>query len=201
MSEPSCMRHELIQIFQQAISFQQVGVKAVLATVVALDGSSYRGPGVRMLLGEHGQMVGAVSGGCVEKEVMRRARAVFQSGIPEMMAYDGRYRLGCEGLLYILLEPLSLPDTFIEDFSRHECSRTNWQIQTLYWAEDGITGKMGSRIGWGSGEYVSLSAGLEWDDPWEWDLFSQTLPPRFQLCIIGAEDDAVPMAAMAARLG
>ncbi len=79
--------------------------KAVLASVVALEGSSYRRPGVRMLLLEDGHMTGAVSGGCVEKEIFRQSESVFRTGIPKMMTYDGRYRLGCEGILYILLEP------------------------------------------------------------------------------------------------
>ena len=64
-----------------------------MATVVALDGSSYRRPGVRMLIVENGTFIGAVSGGCVEKEVFRQAEEVFRTGIPKMMTYDGRYRL------------------------------------------------------------------------------------------------------------
>ncbi len=79
-----------------------------MATVVDLDGSSYRKPGVRMLITGNGDMVGAVSGGCVEKDILRRSESVFNDGKSIMMTYDGRYRLGCEGVLYILLEGLSL---------------------------------------------------------------------------------------------
>ena len=95
------MTHELKAIFEQIEKVQQAGVKGVLASVVALKGSSYRRPGVRMLLLENGIMVGAVSGGCVEKEIIRQADSVFQSGVPKVMVYDGRYRLGCEGILAI----------------------------------------------------------------------------------------------------
>jgi len=51
------------------------------------------------------KQIGAVSGGCVEKEVLKRAQSVFKTDKPQVMTYDGRYRLGCEGVLYILLEP------------------------------------------------------------------------------------------------
>ena len=65
------MTHQLKELIETGIIWQKKGVKVVLATVVALDGSSYRRPGVRMLLSENGNWVGAVSGGCVEKEVFR----------------------------------------------------------------------------------------------------------------------------------
>ena len=141
------MTHELKNIIQQ---YQQRGQeqRAVLATVVALDGSSYRRPGVRMLIFENGDMVGAVSGGCVEKEVLRQAQAVFSTGVSRIMIYDGRYRLGCEGILYILLEtfkpiepllkqfwttiekrkPLSICSYFIKKQSDHQDYHTLFQF-------------------------------------------------------------------------
>ena len=45
----------------------------VLATVVAVEGPSYRKPGARMLLAQDGRRAGTVSGGCLEAEVARRA--------------------------------------------------------------------------------------------------------------------------------
>ena len=110
------MTHELKEIVKEAIKNQALGIKNVLATVVDLDGSSYRHPGVRMLLSSTGKMIGAVSGGCVEKEVLRSANSVFETGKSKIMTYDGRYRLGCEGVLYILLEPFKVSDTFKEIF-------------------------------------------------------------------------------------
>ena len=93
------MTHEFKYIVNQAYKNQQNGFKNVLATVVYLEGSSYRKPGVRMLIAENGEITGAVSGGCVEKEVVRRAQSIFASGVPKVITYDGRYRLGCEGIL------------------------------------------------------------------------------------------------------
>ena len=106
------MTHEFKQIVEATLLNQTSNIKSVLATVVDLDGSSYRHPGVRMLLSSNGDMVGAVSGGCVEKEVLQRAQSVFKTGKSKIMTYDGRYRLGCEGVLYILLEPFEVSNEF-----------------------------------------------------------------------------------------
>ena len=56
------MTHEIKNLIQLIWEAQQQGVKSVLATVVALEGSSYRRPGVRMLIQENGKTFGAVSG-------------------------------------------------------------------------------------------------------------------------------------------
>ena len=49
------------------------GADYVLATIVAVEGSSYRRPGARMLLAQDGRRAGTVSGGCLEAEVAKRA--------------------------------------------------------------------------------------------------------------------------------
>ena len=74
------MTHELKTIVQQYEKRRPSGDRAVLATVVALDGSSYRRPGVRMLVFENGDMVGAVSGGCVEERGISADGCGFQYG-------------------------------------------------------------------------------------------------------------------------
>ena len=110
------MTHEFKQIIKAYFDAKSKGLKSVLATVVALDGSSYRKPGVRMLILENDTMIGAVSGGCVEKDILRQAQSVFQSGQAKMMTYDGRFRLGCEGVLYILIEPFEPNEDCIISF-------------------------------------------------------------------------------------
>ena len=80
------MLHELKAIIQQAIINQKKGVKNILVTVVALNGSSYRKPGVRMLISSDDSSVGAVSGGCVEKEIIKRAQTVFANKKAKIIA-------------------------------------------------------------------------------------------------------------------
>ena len=89
---------------------EAAGADYVLATVVAVEGSSYRKPGARMLLAQDGRRAGTVSGGCLEAEVAQRAWWLTSSGpIVERystIADDGEmpYGSGCGGVVYILLE-------------------------------------------------------------------------------------------------
>src|ERR1700675_1622277 len=86
------------------------GADYVLATVVAVEGSSYRKPGARMLLAQDGRRAGTVSGGCLEAEVARRAwwltanGAVVESSSPLDDDGDLPYGSGCGGVVFILLE-------------------------------------------------------------------------------------------------
>jgi xanthine dehydrogenase accessory factor len=89
--------------------------EAVLGTVVATAGSTYRKPGARMLLFASGERAGLLSGGCLESDLGERARAVLNGGAPCVVDYDQRgaddelfgYGAGCEGAMRILLEPVS----------------------------------------------------------------------------------------------
>ena len=86
----------------------------VLATVVKVEGSSYRKPGARMLISAVGRLAGSVSGGCLERDVISRGLEVLLSGEPHLVIYDTTDQddlafgtsLGCEGRIEILIEPL-----------------------------------------------------------------------------------------------
>jgi xanthine/CO dehydrogenase XdhC/CoxF family maturation factor len=82
----------------------------VLATVVAVEGSSYRKPGACMLLAPDGRRAGTVSGGCLEAQVASRAWWLTSNG-PTVQRYstveedgDRPYGSGCGGVVYLLLE-------------------------------------------------------------------------------------------------
>ena len=82
----------------------------MLATVVDVDGPSYRKPGARMLIAPDGRRAGTVSGGCLEAEVAKRAWWLTESG-PVVERYstaeddgDMPYGSGCGGVVYVLLE-------------------------------------------------------------------------------------------------
>lgn len=82
----------------------------VLATVVEVDGPSYRKPGARMLIAPDGRRAGTVSGGCLEAEVVKRAWWLTDSG-PRVERYstadddeDMPYGSGCGGVIFVLLE-------------------------------------------------------------------------------------------------
>jgi len=87
----------------------------VLATVVQITGSSYGGVGTRMIVKPDGTTIGLVSGGCLEADLAAHARKVQVSGKATVVTYDTRadddaawgLGLGCNGLIDILLEPLT----------------------------------------------------------------------------------------------
>jgi xanthine dehydrogenase accessory factor len=58
-----------------------------LATIVDTEGPSYRRIGARLLVGEHGRLAGSVSGGCLERELVRRSAWLSDSG-PRVLRYD-----------------------------------------------------------------------------------------------------------------
>jgi xanthine dehydrogenase accessory factor len=91
-------------------ALESAGSDYVLATVVDVDGPSYRKPGARMLIAPDGRRAGTVSGGCLESEVAKRAWWLTESG-PVVERYstadddgDMPYGSGCGGVVFILLE-------------------------------------------------------------------------------------------------
>lgn len=194
------MIHEFKKIvtrYQQA----QAEQGAVLATVVDLEGSSYRKPGVRMLIFENGQMVGAVSGGCVEKAVYKEALEVFETGQAKMMTYDGRFRLGCEGILYILIEPFQPNSDFLQAFHKGVEERLPIEFISFYQHQEGLHAPIGSLIKL-QGQVFPLAANTtNVQEQAQLLVFTQVLPPCFKLVIIGGEHDAVQLCLFASLNG
>ncbi|MET0466664.1 MAG: XdhC family protein [Chitinophagaceae bacterium] len=103
---------QIIAAYDTAISQQK---NVVLATVVHIEGSAYRAPGARMLIREDGFFTGAISGGCLEGDVLRKALMVIADLRPALITYDTSDEpgnngigasLGCNGIIRILIEPV-----------------------------------------------------------------------------------------------
>jgi xanthine/CO dehydrogenase XdhC/CoxF family maturation factor len=202
------MTHEFKKILEVYIKSKQAGLKAVLATVVAVDGSSYRGAGVRMLVLEGNQTVGAISGGCVEKEVVHQTQTVFATGTAKIMTYDGRFRLGCEGTLYVLLEPFALQQENILQLQKSIQQRKTFEISSYYSLTLKSIG-MGSVLKLENGICFSFSNNsFNGNIPIDFysekpnrSVFKQSVPPCFQLILIGVEHDAKSLCVMASHMG
>jgi xanthine/CO dehydrogenase XdhC/CoxF family maturation factor len=169
-------------------------------SVVALEGSSYRRPGVRMVISEDGVSVGAVSGGCVEKEIDRQAQSVFQSGKAKIMTYDGRLRVGCEGIVHILIEPVSLSDELLKDFESTLHDRKKFRMDVYYYKTVGEYKNTGT-LATLNGNIYSLNPYFHASQIDDQECFSQSFNPLFQLYIFGAEHDAVQLCQEAKSLG
>jgi xanthine dehydrogenase accessory factor len=76
------------QIIVDAFRRLKRGERAALATVVSVEGSSYRRPGARMLITENGETTGVLSGGCFERDVCESAAKVMITGEPLLVKYD-----------------------------------------------------------------------------------------------------------------
>ncbi|MEZ4793882.1 MAG: XdhC family protein [Flavobacteriaceae bacterium] len=194
------MTHEFRNLITIAHLWQKQGHKVVMATVVAREGSSYRRPGVRMLVNESGEMMGAVSGGCVEKEVLRQSQSVFKEGKPKMMAYDGRYRLGCEGVLYVLLEPIAISEVIYGQLQPYFQERIPFACHSYFFKQEGEEEGMGSVLVLKGKKHPLYDAFSE-KTATNTEIFSQEFSPIFQLYIFGAEHDAVELCKMGHLLG
>ncbi len=95
---------------------ERPGVPLALATLVQVEGSSYRQPGARLLVdGEGRVLAGAISGGCLEGDVAARAATVCATGRGVRLVYDLRADLetiwgfgaACDGVAHLVLEPLA----------------------------------------------------------------------------------------------
>ncbi|WP_374949316.1 XdhC family protein [Mucilaginibacter sp.] len=103
---------DIIAAFEHA---QNGGKQTALATVVHVEGSSYRRAGARMLVTDDGQLTGAISGGCLEGDALRKARLVMAQQKPMLVTYDTTddedaklgVGLGCNGIIHILIEPIT----------------------------------------------------------------------------------------------
>ncbi len=62
--------------------------QTALATVVKVEGSSYRRPGARMLITEDGEITGAISGGCLEGDALRKAQMAMVQQQNKLELYD-----------------------------------------------------------------------------------------------------------------
>ena len=104
---------DIITAYDQA---QKLGKQTALATVVHVEGSSYRRPGARMLIEDDGQLTGAISGGCLEGDALRKALLVITEKRSRLVTYDTMddddakfgVGLGCNGIIQVLIEPIDI---------------------------------------------------------------------------------------------
>lgn len=108
---------ESLRILQQAEQAAASGQPCALATVVGVQGSAYRHEGARLLVFADGTTAGAISGGCLESDVVQAAREAMRSGRPRLLRYDltsdddelWGLGLGCNGVVEVFIQPLLPP--------------------------------------------------------------------------------------------
>jgi len=156
-----------------------------LATLVRVEGSSYRRPGARMLICEDGRRAGSLSAGCLEDEVALRAREVFQTGEPTIVSFDTRRRFGCAGKIDIFIEPVS--ENFLRDLAHNLAARRVCFVITEFGEKSA-----GSRVG--------RTEPPDRNYAQEHELIQQIHPP-IRLLIVGDGPDNRPLRSLGNLLG
>jgi xanthine dehydrogenase accessory factor len=133
---------ELRDIVNAYDKAKQAGKKSALATVVRVEGSSYRRAGARMLVTDDGQLTGAISGGCLEGDALRKAQLVMVQQKPMLVTYDTTddddakfgVGLGCNGIIHILIEPINEEQPYnpIGFFKKFLCKREPAVLITVF---------------------------------------------------------------------
>jgi len=170
-------------------------VPAVLATLVAVEGSSYRRPGARLVLLADGRRFGSISGGCLEDDVILRAEQVVQSGEPQLITYDTSSEndliwgmgLGCSGVVQIVIEsiPVERP-RWLSVLAENLRNRLPSALRVRY----GAPAFMGTSLI----DAVSSSSAPK-------KSFEQVIMPSPALTLFGAGDDALPLVKLAKLVG
>jgi len=167
---------------------------ARLATLVKVDGSSYRRAGARLLLDATGARVGSISGGCLEEDLLARMRRLNASRPEDVVTYDTTSEndllwgvgTGCHGVVVVVLEYLPAPPAWAQT-ALARLQRRQPTAVTVTWGSPGG----GTRLAAGRPrDAEEASAG-----------FHQDLLPPHRLVICGAGDDARALVRLAKGLG
>ncbi|MBM7112310.1 XdhC family protein [Archangium primigenium] len=145
---------ELSEILTAWRSARNSAEPLILATIVRVEGSTYRRPGARMLMTGERQLAGGISGGCLESDVLRKALWRTAQGESVVIQYDSRaddefaftMGLGCNGLVELLLERLDPARPQVLDFlARGQEERVAVAVATVVVAAEGRE-RVGARV-------------------------------------------------------
>jgi xanthine/CO dehydrogenase XdhC/CoxF family maturation factor len=212
---------QIVKAYEMAI---KQGKKTALATVVHVSGSSYRRPGARMLVTEDGMMTGAISGGCLEGDALRKAALAIAQEKNKLVIYDTTdeddaklgIQLGCNGIVSILFEPIldgaeNNPINVLRDsisnrsvsliftiFSKDHLKQLGtFSFTSLPPIVREIIEKDILQV---STTRKSLHRDLVFEDILSY-CFIECCEPSITLVIVGAGNDAIPLAKMADVIG
>lgn len=201
--------------------------KMILATVVDVKGSGYRRAGARMLIDKNGFSIGTVSGGCLEADVLARAKKVLATGAPTVITYDTTadensvfgLGMGCRGIIRVLLEAVTGASDFIVHAADNLSERAAFVLATLietaqpdlpvgtrlFFDETGVVFNNFDRETLAAintsvrRAFADQSQSLEIFDFGE--VFVETIKPPLSLLLFGAGFDALPVVRFAKELG
>jgi xanthine/CO dehydrogenase XdhC/CoxF family maturation factor len=144
---------DILKAFEQCKNSDEC---VAIATLVKAQGSTYRRPGARMLMTSQGQIVGSLSGGCLEGDVFEQAQEVMTSGKPIVVQYDTMsdediiwgLGLGCNGIVQILIERVEEESPLNHLAFLTECLRYRQVgvLATVFQVEGQVKAQVGTRL-------------------------------------------------------
>ncbi len=164
-----------IEVLRTAQKWRAAGHRAALGTIVKTWGSAPRPVGAMVAVRDDGQIVGSVSGGCVEDDLVEKTKRLLEKETPQILTYGvtneeaTRWGLPCGGTLQLVVEPLGeqsgIPE-LLERIGARELVRRRLDMK--------------------SGR-ATLESG-RWQDTLEFDgaTLSSVHGPRWRLVLIGA---------------
>lgn len=189
-------RRDIVRLWHECDS-------AVLATLVGVEGSSYRRIGARLLISDDGRYAGAISGGCLEAELIRKARwSVRHGAVVQRFSTqfddtaDIPYGLGCGGTVDVLLEPSGTAE-FSAMMRALEVSLAGAAQVVRTWLPHKGSALRRTVNGFHADESDGATQSLERDG----EFVEELLVPPQRIVLCGAGDDARPIAAMASLMG
>jgi xanthine dehydrogenase accessory factor len=217
---------ELQEILLKISQFAS-GEKAILATVVDVVGSGYRRPGARMLIDENGFSIGTVSGGCLEADVLERAKKVLETGEPTVITYDTTQdensvfglSMGCRGIVRVLLEKVSGENRLFDFLNSALTERKSFTMATVISSNDEKL-NVGARM-FLNDSIITVNAATPHIskelfarlrlfpagsrpklETWNFgEVFFEIINPPLNLLLFGAGYDALPLIKFAKELG
>ncbi|MGE4612101.1 MAG: XdhC family protein [Paracoccaceae bacterium] len=193
------------QIPEQALEWVKAGKGAALATVIQTWGSAPRPIGSQLAINEDMQMVGSVSGGCVEGAVVEEAVEALRDGVPRILEFgvsdDEAFAVGlaCGGEIHVLIEPIGVgqgPDvTLLEKLATNRSTRraSAYLVNTNTW-ERQVVGPEFTDIDLSS-RFTSDKSG------YDGDIFVGIHNPPLRMIVVGAVHIAQPLLKMAKIAG
>lgn len=214
---------ELDDILSAYEDAERNGTSCLLATLVKVDGSSYRRAGARILLASTGERTGGVSGGCLEAEIAKKAWWLTEGG-PALQRYntagDGDsgipFGLGCNGVLHVLMQRIDaatkqllthlrkLRNDRIPAALATVISGSSRGVQRIYPDADPAADHhdlLTREIVDEALRRVATRARSEYLLIEDTEIFVEALAPSQRLIVFGAGDDARPLVQLARVLG
>lgn len=200
------------QIPEAALGWIDVGKRAVLATVVETWGSAPRPVGSQLAISSEAELVGSVSGGCVEGAVVAEALESVEDGVCRVLEFgvsdDEAFAVGlaCGGRIRVLVEPVGVgegPDVgLIQRLVDARAARrpVAYLVDTEAWSRRLTEGGSGApQDQAASRALIADKSGFEELDGTNW--FVGVHNPPLRLIVVGAAHIAQPLTQMARLAG